>query len=70
MIDDDAMQSPRRDSGLLRLMTEDLSPLSLEDLKDRIEGLKAEIVRCQTMLDSKKSRLNAADALFSFKASD
>ena len=42
----------------------DLATLSVEDLTTRIAALKAEIVRVETELATKRSRVTAADALF------
>lgn len=45
----------------------DLERLSVEDLKERIETLKAEILACEAELDKKQSHKSAADALFGGK---
>ena len=42
----------------------DLERLSVEELAQRIEDLKAEIVACETELNKKQSHKSAADALF------
>ena len=42
----------------------DLERLSVEDLQERIEALKAEISACEQELDRKQSHKSAADALF------
>ena len=42
----------------------DLERLSVVDLKERIEDLKAEIAACEAELQSKQSHKSAADALF------
>ncbi len=42
----------------------DLERLSVEDLQERIETLKAEIAACETELNKKQSHKSAADALF------
>ena len=42
----------------------DLERLSVEELQERIEALKAEIVACEAELDRKQSHKSAADALF------
>ena len=42
----------------------DLERLSVEDLQERIEALKAEITACEAELDRKQSHKSAADALF------
>ncbi|MHA7898833.1 MAG: DUF1192 domain-containing protein [Henriciella sp.] len=45
----------------------DLERLSVEELKERIESLKAEILACEAELDKKQSHKSAADALFGGK---
>lgn len=42
----------------------DLERFSVEELHERIEELKAEIVACEAELDKKQSHKSAADALF------
>ncbi|MHA7858678.1 MAG: DUF1192 domain-containing protein [Henriciella sp.] len=42
----------------------DLERLSVEDLKERIEELQAEIAACEAELSKKQSHKSAADALF------
>lgn len=42
----------------------DLERLSVEELQERIETLKAEILACETELQKKQSHKSAADALF------
>lgn len=42
----------------------DLELLSVEELKERIEELQAEIIACETELNKKQSHKSAADALF------
>ena len=41
----------------------DLERLSVEDLQERIDELKAEIAACETELQKKQSHKSAADAL-------
>ena len=50
------------------MVFEDLDLYSVEDLDERIEALKAEIVRSETARTSKQARKSDADALFSFKS--
>ncbi|MCR9268620.1 MAG: DUF1192 domain-containing protein [Hyphomonadaceae bacterium] len=45
----------------------DLERLSVEELEERIESLKAEILACEAELDKKQSHKSAADALFGGK---
>ena len=42
----------------------DLERLSVEELQERIEELKAEIASCELQLNKKQSHKSAADALF------
>ncbi len=42
----------------------DLERLSVEELQERIETLKAEIAACEAQLNKKQSHKSAADALF------
>ena len=42
----------------------DLERLSVEDLHERIDTLKAEIAACEAELEKKQSHKSAADALF------
>ncbi|MEL6861822.1 MAG: DUF1192 domain-containing protein [Pseudomonadota bacterium] len=42
----------------------DLERLSVEELRERIVSLKAEITACEAELDRKQSHKSAADALF------
>lgn len=49
---------------LSQLLRQDLDPLSIDELKERIEVLKSEIVRCEAKVGAASSHRNAADALF------
>jgi uncharacterized small protein (DUF1192 family) len=49
---------------LSQLVRQDLDPLSIDELKGRIEALKGEIVRCETRIGTASSHMSAADALF------
>jgi uncharacterized small protein (DUF1192 family) len=42
----------------------DLERLSVEDLRERIDALKAEIAACEAELAKKDAHKSAADALF------
>ena len=42
----------------------DLERMSVEDLNERIEELRAEIAACEAELEKKQSHKSAADALF------
>jgi len=67
MTDDNEPLAPRSTGPLHGLVREDLDPYSVEDLEARIEALQAEIVRSRDIMERKKNRRSAADALFSFK---
>jgi uncharacterized small protein (DUF1192 family) len=64
---EDLEPRPARGAPLIALTREDLDGYSVEDLKDRIETLQAEVARSQAAIDGKSSQRNAADALFNFK---
>ena len=44
-----------------------LDELSIEELEDRIAGLKAAIAACEAEIDKKRQQKTAADALFGGK---
>jgi uncharacterized small protein (DUF1192 family) len=48
----------------LKLGQEDLSPLSLEELKTRIVELQEEIERCEVVITSKQGSQAAAEDVF------
>ncbi|MFC4290896.1 DUF1192 family protein [Sphingorhabdus arenilitoris] len=54
----------RGDDPLARLVRQDLDPLSLSELDQRIAALKAEISRCEAKKAAASSHMSAADALF------
>lgn len=56
--------APRPDQPLKALAKEDLGGLSIDELNDRIQALKAEISRIEQVLANKKDSLNAADNVF------
>lgn len=43
----------------------DLETLSVDELRERVVALKAEIERCEQAIAKKSASLNAANALFS-----
>ena len=65
---DDLEPRPQRGAALTALSREDLDLYAVEELKERIEALEAEIARVRTALDGKASKKSAADALFSFRS--
>lgn len=63
---DDLEPRTQRGEPLRALAREDLDVYSIEDLETRIADLEAEIVRSRTAIEAKRSKKNAADALFNF----
>jgi len=64
---EDLEPRPARGSLLIALSREDLDNYSVEDLKERIEALEAEVARARAAIEGKSSQRNAADALFNFR---
>lgn len=58
-----------RGAALVDLRREDLDPYAVEELRERIDALEAEIDRTRAALDKKQAKRSAADALFTFKPS-
>jgi uncharacterized small protein (DUF1192 family) len=54
----------RRDDPLAILVRQDLDPLSVDELEERITTLKSEIVRCEGKLAFASRHRSVADALF------
>ena len=65
---EDLEPRPARGAPLIALSREDLDGYSVEDLKERIEGLETEIARSKAAIDGKSNQRNAADALFNFRS--
>lgn len=63
---EDLEPRPQRGEPLRALSREDLDIYSIEDLDERIAALEAEITRARAAIDAKRSKKNAADALFNF----
>lgn len=61
---DDLLPRRNADSPLQALRQEDLDPLSLDELRQRIQILEAEIGRTRAKLEAASSFRSAADALF------
>lgn len=61
---DDLEPRKRRSEVLVALAREDLSLLGIEELKERVAALEAEIERIRQILDKKKDSRSAAEALF------
>ncbi|MEQ8380586.1 DUF1192 domain-containing protein [Parvibaculum sp.] len=64
MDSDDLEPRKRRGEALAALAREDLEFLGIEELKERITALEAEIVRIRNQLERKQGSLSAAEALF------
>lgn len=64
---EDLEPRPARGAPLIALTREDLDGYSVEDLKQRIEGLEGEIARSRAAIEGKSSQRNAADAMFNFR---
>lgn len=54
------------DLTLEKLGRQDLYTLSIDDLRERISSLRAEIQRCEDALSARDSTKSAADKLFKF----
>ncbi|WP_312598853.1 DUF1192 domain-containing protein [Brevundimonas sp.] len=63
---EDLEPRPQRGEPLRALSREDLDVYSIEDLEGRIAALDDEIVRARAVIEAKRSKKNAADALFNF----
>lgn len=63
---DDLEPRPQRGEPLRALSREDLDVYSIEDLEERIAAMDAEIQRARAAIEAKRSKKNAADALFNF----
>lgn len=60
-MDEDEARKAKRDFEI----GADLDPVSVEELGERIEILRAEIARMEAAIAAKKDQRSAADALFS-----
>lgn len=63
---EDIEPRPQRGEALRALSREDLDVYSIEDLQERIAALEDEIKRSGNAIEAKRSKKNAADALFNF----
>lgn len=61
---DDLMPRRKGDDTLAALAKQDLDPLSVDELEERIAALEAEIARTRAKLEGARSFRSAADALF------
>lgn len=63
-MDEDDFFTSRPQDPLTQVTKQDLGPLSIEELQERIEILKAEIVRVETHMAEASRHRSAADELF------
>lgn len=63
-MDLDELFSKKPDDPLTLLVKQDLDPLSIEELKLRIEALKGEIARVEARIKAASVHRASADALF------
>ena len=63
---EDIEPRPQRGEPLRALSREDLDVYSIEDLEERIAAMDAEIGRARAAIEAKRTKKNAADALFNF----
>lgn len=66
MLDEPVEPRRARGAAMVELSREDLELYGVEELRDRLEHLQAEIERTRAQLDRKQAGRSAADALFSF----
>jgi uncharacterized small protein (DUF1192 family) len=64
MMDEPAEPRRMRGQALIEAAREDLDFYAVDELKERIEALQAEIERTRAQMDRKLSGRAAADALF------
>jgi uncharacterized small protein (DUF1192 family) len=63
-MDLDELFPSKPDDPLVALGRQDLDPLSIAELQERIEALKAEIARVEAHMDRATKHRSAADELF------
>ena len=63
---EDLEPRPQRGEPLRALSRDDLDVSAVEDLQARIAALEAVIARSRAAIETKRSKKNAADALFNF----
>lgn len=62
-MDEDAPRE-RPDFELAFLAKQDLSTLSVDDLRARIDSMKTEIARCEAAIDARDNTRAAAESIF------
>jgi uncharacterized small protein (DUF1192 family) len=63
-MNNDDLEPARRDDILASLIIQDIDPLSVDELQNRIVTLKAEIDRCEVRLVFASRHRSVADSLF------
>jgi uncharacterized small protein (DUF1192 family) len=63
-MDLDELFPSKPEDPLTALAKQDLDPMSLEELEERVEALKAEIARVETHMQRVRTDRSAADELF------
>ena len=63
-MDLDDLFPSKPDDPLIALGKQDLDPLSIDELKDRVEALKAEIARVEAHMNRAQTHRSAAEELF------
>ena len=63
-MDLDELFPSRPGDPLVELVRQDLGPLSIDELAERIETLKGEIVRVEAHIDKVQRHRSAADDIF------
>jgi uncharacterized small protein (DUF1192 family) len=63
-MDIDDLTPRKKEDALTAVVRQDLDPLSVDELRERIVRLEAEIVRTKAKLDGATKFRSAADSLF------
>ena len=68
VMDLDDLFPSKPDDPLVALGRQDLDPMSIDELKERIETLKAEIARVEAHMQRAQTHRSAAEELFNKKS--
>jgi uncharacterized small protein (DUF1192 family) len=63
-VDIDELFPSKPDDPLVALAKQDLDPLSIDELKERVEALKVEIARVEAHMQRAQTHRSAAEELF------
>jgi uncharacterized small protein (DUF1192 family) len=63
-MDLDELFAKRPDDPLVAVLKQDIDRLSVDELRERVEGLRIEIARCEEKIRFATNHRSAADALF------